>query len=68
MPNEEETRYRLKNKEEVEQQVATLNEVLSDWAFIIPEFKIAILTKHLDDLIKPLESEAKSESLVLPQQ
>lgn len=68
VPNEEKTRHRLKSKEEVEQEVATLNEVLSDWAFVIPEFKIAILTKHLDDLIKPLESEAKSESLVLPQQ
>ncbi len=43
----------------VEDEVGTLNAKVSDWVYKIPEYKVRLLDKKFDELIKPEEGEKK---------
>jgi len=40
----------------VEEEVTTLNKRLGGWQFKIPDYKKDLLTKHWEDILKPVES------------
>lgn len=51
----------------VAEEVAALNATVADWVYVLPDYKVRMLDKKFDDMIKPAEPEPKAAEANKPE-